>query len=125
MRADLPIGDNGTQPSGRRVCRHRGDKMVAQRRPILPTVLAVATFLTTNLAAQVTTGQILGSVLDPSHAAVSNAVVTARSLETNAVRKNITDREGLFAIPKLPVGSYEVAAEKAGFAKYVQGPIVL
>jgi hypothetical protein len=99
--------------------------MVTQRCQILPTVLAVATFLTTNLAAQVTTGQISGIVLDPTHAAVSNAVVTARNLETNAARKIITDREGLFAIPELPVSSYEVAVEKAGFAKYVQGPIIL
>ena len=58
--------------------------MVAQRHPILPTVLAVATFvLTTNLSGQVTTGQISGSVLDPSRAAVNDALVIARSLETN------------------------------------------
>src|ERR1700676_4638538 len=112
-------------PSGRRVCRGRGDMMVTQRHPILPAVLAVAIILTTYLAAQVTTGQISGIVLDPSHAAVGNAVVTARNLETNAARKIITDREGLFAIPELPVSSYEVAVEKGGFAKYVQGPIIL
>src|SRR5437764_12359394 len=99
--------------------------MDAQRHPILATVLAVATFLATNLSGQVTTGQISGSVMDPSGAAVRDSVVTARNLETNAARKLITNREGWFTIPELPVGSYEVAVEKAGFAKYVQGPIVL
>src|SRR5262249_34845956 len=111
--------------SSRRACRQEGDSMVAQRHPILPTALAVATFLALNLTGQVTTGRIFGSVLDPSEATVSNAVVTARSLETNAERKAITNREGWFDIPELPVGSYEITVEKAGFAKYVQGPIVL
>jgi hypothetical protein len=83
--------------------------MVTQRRSILPTVLAAATFfLTANVSGQVTTGQISGSVLDPSRAAVRDAVVTARSQETNAARKILTDRGGWFSIPELPVGSYEV-----------------
>jgi hypothetical protein len=48
--------------------------MVAQQHSILPTVLAAAAFvLTTNPSGQVTTGQISGSVLDPSRAAVSDA----------------------------------------------------
>jgi len=78
-----------------------------------------------NLSGQVTTGQISGSVVDPSRAAVSDAVVTARSLETNAARKIMTNRGGWFSIPELSVGSYEIAVEKAGFARYVQGPILL
>src|SRR6266487_3681507 len=100
--------------------------MVAQRHSILAAAIAVATlFFTANLSGQVTKGQISGSVLDPSRAVVREAVVTARSLETNAVRKTTTDHKGWFSIPELPVGSYEVAVEKTGFAKYVQGPIVL
>src|SRR5215472_9238119 len=99
--------------------------MIALRHSILRAVLAAVTFLTSNLTGQVTTGRMSGSVLDPSHAAVSDAAVTARSLETNAARKATTNREGWFAIPELPVGSYELAVEKAGFAKYVQGPIAL
>jgi len=89
------------------------------------TVLAVSVLLAFNASGQLTTGMISGSVLDPKGAAVSDAVVTARCLETNAVRKTVTGPEGRFSIPELPVSAYEVVAEKAGFAKYLQGPISL
>ena len=88
-------------------------------------VFAATTFLTSGLTGQVTTGQVSGSVLDPSGAAVDNASVSVRSLETNAARKTTTNRDGWFSVPELPVGAYDVKVEKAGFADYVQGPIVL
>src|SRR5207247_5882971 len=75
--------------------------------------------------AQITTGQILGVVLDPSGAAVGEAAVAVRNLETNQTRKALSDERGLFLLPQLPVGSYEVTIEKTGFAPYAQGPIML
>ena len=48
-----------------------------------------------------------------------------RSLETNATRKALTDRDGWFNVPELPAGAYEVSVEKQAFARYVQGPIVV
>jgi hypothetical protein len=93
--------------------------MIVQRF-LIPWMLFAATAL-----GQVTTGQISGSVVDPSRAAVGGAAVTARSLETNATRKALTGHDGWFHIPELPAGSYEVAIEKEAFAKYVQGPIIL
>ncbi len=98
--------------------------MNAQRFPIPCAAFAALFLLTMSLAGQVTTGQISGSVVDPSHAAISEAAVTVRRLETNATRKALTDR-GWFSIPELPAGTYEVVVEKQAFAKYVQGPIVL
>src|SRR6266567_229230 len=74
---------------------------------------------------QVTTGRILGVVLDPSGAAVGDAAVAVRNLETNASQKSSSDEEGRFLLPQLPAGSYEVTIQKAGFTTYVQGPIVL
>jgi hypothetical protein len=87
--------------------------------------LGALALLTVSLRGQVTTAQISGSVVDSSRAAVSQAAVTVRSLETNATRKAVTDRDGWFSIPELPVGVYEVSVEKTAFAKYQQGPIVL
>ncbi len=87
--------------------------------------LAGLGFLAGSAIAQVTTGQILGVVLDPSGAMVSEAAVAVRNLETNETRKALSDEQGLFLLPQLPVGSYEVTIEKTGFAPYAQGPIVL
>jgi hypothetical protein len=89
------------------------------------TFLACLGFVAASGFGQVTTGRILGVVLDPSGATVGDAAVAVRSLETNATQKSSSDEDGRFLIPQLPVGSYEVTIQKAGFATYVQGPIVL
>lgn len=78
-----------------------------------------------SLLAQVTTGEILGTVRDPSGAAVADARVVVRNLETNAAREGYSGLDGRFRFPQLPVGSYQLTVEKSGFARYVQGPIVL
>ena len=87
--------------------------------------LAGLGFLAGSAIAQVTTGQILGVVLDPSGAAVRDAAVAVRNLETNETRKAPSDEQGLFLLPQLPVGSYEITIEKTGFAPYARGPIML
>ncbi len=99
--------------------------MKVQKFSACTLVLLISAFLITHLAGQVTTGQISGTVFDQSSAAVQEAAVSVRNLETNAERKAQTDRTGWFSIPELSVGSYEVTVEKGGFAKYAQGPIVL
>ena len=89
------------------------------------TMLVGLGLLACNGLGQVTTGRILGMVLDPSGATVGAAAVAVRNLETNATQKTSTDAEGRFLLPQLPAGSYEVTIEKEGFTSYVQGPIVL
>src|SRR5262249_22944973 len=58
-------------------------------------------------------------------ATVADARIKVRSLETNAAAEKQTDFDGRFRFVALPVGSYELTVEKIGFARYVQGPIVL
>jgi hypothetical protein len=74
---------------------------------------------------QTTTGDILGMVQDASGAVVGGARITALHLETNISKETLSGDAGNFRIPLLPIGRYEVTVEKAGFAKYVQGPIEL
>ncbi|MBI4481354.1 MAG: carboxypeptidase regulatory-like domain-containing protein [Acidobacteria bacterium] len=74
---------------------------------------------------QVTTGEILGVIEDPSGAVIVDARVTLLNLETNDVRSTTSDLDGRFRFPQLPVGAYELTVEKSGFATHVQGPIVL
>lgn len=82
-------------------------------------------FLAGSAIGQITTGQILGVVLDPSGAPVNGAAASVRSLDTNATKKASTGEDGRFLFPHLPVGSYELTIEHTGFSPYVQGPIVL
>ncbi len=85
-------------------------------------VLALACI---SLPAQTTSGEILGWVRDASGAAVADARVSVKNLETNQVREVVTGPEGRFRFPLLPTGTYEVTVTRSGFSRYVQGPIVL
>ena len=66
------------------------------------------------LLAQVS-ASISGTVRDQSGASLPDAVVTGRNLETGLVRRAVTDDQGRYDLLSLPVGVYEVRAEKAEF----------
>jgi hypothetical protein len=66
--------------------------------------------------AQIVGASITGTVRDASGASVPQAAITVRNLETGAVRKVESDGEGHYAAPSVPVGRYEVTAEKEGFS---------
>ncbi|HEV2801162.1 MAG TPA: carboxypeptidase regulatory-like domain-containing protein [Pyrinomonadaceae bacterium] len=72
-----------------------------------------------------TTGSISGIVQDEKEAALPNATVTARNVETNISRTIQTNDEGRYSFANLPVGRYEVTVEAPNFSKYVQTGIVL
>jgi carboxypeptidase family protein len=61
------------------------------------------------------TGDIEGTVYDPSGALVQGAKVTVRSLTTGTVRTTTTDAQGGFAVLQLELGEYSVTVEKSGF----------
>ena len=71
---------------------------------------------------QTATGDILGTVFDPTGAVVAEAKVTLRSIDINASKGRHHRRPGYLPLPLLPVGSYGVTVEKTGFAEYAQGP---
>src|SRR5581483_1447853 len=58
---------------------------------------------------------IWGVVTDSSGAAVPAAAVKVQNTETGAIRSIVTDTQGRYDAPLLPVGAYSVTVEKAGF----------
>jgi outer membrane receptor protein involved in Fe transport len=46
-------------------------------------------------------------------------------MATNVTRETTTNPEGVFRVPNLPPGPYEVSVTRSGFSRYVQGPITL
>src|SRR5215469_9321824 len=66
-----------------------------------------------------------GRILDTSGAAIPEAMVTVLSDETGATRTVTADNSGKYEVLSLPVGRYEVSAEKVGFKKSVQKGITL
>lgn len=77
------------------------------------------------LAQSAVTGAVGGAATDPNGAAVPNATVTLRSLDTNKVETATTDGAGRFRISNLQPGAYSVTVSAAGFSEYKQDRLVV
>jgi len=66
-----------------------------------------------------TTGSILGNVTDTSGAAVPGAKVTAISKEQGLTRTTTSNSAGSYTLPEIPLGTYTVAVEAAGFERFL------
>src|SRR5215831_3033880 len=66
--------------------------------------------------AQTTQGGIVGTVRDQKGADIAGAKVTVTNQATGLQRDITTAGNGIFRIPVLPSGNYEVKAEAPGFA---------
>src|SRR5229473_2776435 len=75
--------------------------------------------------AQGSTGAITGTVKDVSGAVLQGAAISVKHLETGLTRTAEADANGNFSIPSLPVGAYEITAEKMGFRREVRRGIDL
>jgi hypothetical protein len=77
------------------------------------------------VVAQTGTATILGTVKDSSGAIVAGATVTARSTDTGQTRTAESGADGAYRFDGLPVGIYEIRAEKEGFKTEVRSGLTL
>lgn len=75
--------------------------------------------------AQVTTGSFSGIVKDRSGAVLPGVTVVIRNVDTGIERSLLTDDEGRYYAPTLPLGKYELEAQLAGFSTEVRSGINL
>ena len=76
-------------------------------------------------AGQTTTGQIGGSVVDPSKDVIPGAAIVLQHEGTGEARTATTNAEGQFVFAALVPGTYRVTVEREGFRSFVQTGIVL
>jgi hypothetical protein len=76
-------------------------------------------------AAQTTFGTITGTVTDQSGAVVPGATVIVINEDTGIERKVTTNATGVYVVPDLNAGTYDVRAEKTGFRAYVRTSVHL
>jgi len=86
-------------------------------------ILFALGFCSFNLAAQTSSGSIVGTVADPSGAVVAGATVTVTNIGTNIAVKTTTDGSGNYVVTPLEVGRYSVAVEAQGFKRSVHSDI--
>lgn len=76
-------------------------------------------------SAQLLYATLSGTVHDTSGAVVKGAKVTVSNAQSGEPRVTQTNDDGFFAVPSLPVGTYNVTVEMTGFEKWVGKGIVL
>src|SRR5579864_1790084 len=71
------------------------------------------------LRGQSVTATLVGTVSDPSGAAVPSAMVSLTMIGTNVKRTVSTNDNGDFTVPGLAPGTYQVVAQHEGFKQTV------
>ena len=74
---------------------------------------------------QVTGATLSGTVTDASGAVVAGATVSVKSTATGISKDTTSDSSGLYSIPNLPAGDYEVRVTAKGFSTAVQSGLNL
>ena len=82
-------------------------------------VCLLVLFVPSRLAAQIATGGITGTVLDPSGAAVPGAKITLTNVATNVQAATVSTSTGTYSFNGLPPGTYTIQASAGGFKNYV------
>ncbi|HEX4036941.1 MAG TPA: TonB-dependent receptor [Acidobacteriaceae bacterium] len=91
--------------------------MMANLRQLAWGCAAALLLLVPACVAQTVTGAITGEVTDPSGAVVVGARVTAHNLDTGVNSTALSDSAGVYRISYLPIGSYQVTINAAGFGE--------
>jgi Carboxypeptidase regulatory-like domain/TonB dependent receptor-like, beta-barrel len=102
--------------------------MLSNRRLALFAIcMSIGLLLTcgTTLNAQQVFGTIVGTVTDPSGAAVANAKVTITDIAKGAQFTTTSNESGNYTKGQLIPGQYQVSIEAAGFQKAVSNPITV
>ena len=76
-------------------------------------------------SAQEVTAAFTGQVTDPSSGAVVGAKITATDVDRGAIWSTITNGQGFYTLPRVPVGTYDVQAEHPGFQLAIESGVVL
>ncbi len=110
----------------------RANMLRGATRKILPGLLCLFTMFgcyytnTSPAHAQaVGSGQLQGTVVDPTGSAVAGATIEAVQQESGLHRTVVSDPDGGYNLPNLPVGPYELTVTQAGFDAYHQTGIVI
>jgi len=108
--------------------RNMGNRILSRvqcKSALLFSSLLLTVMWATTAIAQYTTARLSGTVQDKTGAAVPGATVTVEQAGTGYRQEVKSGAAGEYLFPSLPVGSYQLTVELAGFSTYVQKGIGL
>src|SRR5579871_6519988 len=97
-----------------RVSAPRDGRMTAISQLLATSILTLLALCVPALA-QTTAGRVLGTLTDPSGAAVAGATVVVTDTQRGTSRTVTTDDSGNYAVPDLQPGTYKIHVESKGF----------
>ncbi len=63
------------------------------------------------------TGTITGRAVDQADAVLPGVTINLKNVDTGATRSTVTNDQGVFSVPALERGTYELSAELTGFSE--------
>ncbi len=96
------------------------NRAISQHACVTAAAALLSGFLAASLAAQTVTGTIEGKVTDTTGATIPKASVSIRSVDQGYSREVVTNDNGLYIAPFLPLGVYRVTASFPGFGTVVR-----
>ena len=98
--------------------------MALRHRVLLAvSLLAISTQLFAQT--QAINGSVRGRVTDPTGAPVPGAGISVENVATDFTRDAVSNQEGYFVIPNLPIGTYTVVIKKEGFEQQRRPGVIL
>lgn len=98
---------------------------MASKRAVVCATIAIFTLLGTQAYAQLTSGNITGSIFDPTGATVPGATIAAKNNATGVANTTRSTSKGDYRFENLPVGTYTLTVTAPGFAQKRVGNVVV
>ncbi|MCA1608532.1 MAG: TonB-dependent receptor, partial [Acidobacteria bacterium] len=89
------------------------------------TAMVFAGILALQISGQTVSGTLRGTVSDSNDAAIPNATVTVRNLETGLERTVVTSESGHYNFAFLPIGQYRLESTRTDFNKVTQDNVTV
>jgi len=86
---------------------------------------AVAWLLVVGLPVVAGAQEISGFVKDSTGGVLPGATVTATQVGTQLTRTAVTNEQGYYVLPEIPIGEYQIVAELQGFKRFVETGVIV
>src|SRR5580698_2716018 len=97
------------------------------RKTLLPLfgLWLLTAFAVQSHAQSITSGDVTGTVTDPTNAAIPGALVTLTNVNTNTSQSSATSSEGSYRFAFVPPGTYQVSATANGFQTQQRAGVIV